>query len=482
MKQVYFLLCLIVSLFTNAQEKLGITNSNYSSTNSIFLNPVSSVDSKVYMQINLAGLNAYAFTNAAYLPKFNFLQLRSGAIPQPTTSTIRLKHFAYVNASVEGPAFVISKRNFGAGFFIRARSVVDVRRVPYQLINMLVSQTTDPAAPKQDNINLKNVKASNMTWLEYGGNFGYMIKKQRKEIITIAGNLRYLTGINIFYANLTQVKGFYNDSVVKVDNVQGKLRFNEPAFNTGKGWGLDAGISYKKMLESIDSYYPHSKQSNCGSIDYKYKIAASLRDVGYINFKKKTSRAEVNASGYYRVQIDTNYKEILETNFNTSMLYNKSILATLPTNLSIQADWNFENHVYLNVSLVKNLVPVRFIGVQSQDLISIAPRIEFKQVEVALPLTLQRFIYPQLGIAARYRSFVLGFDNLFPLIYKKNTYGLNVYFSLGISLFKNPACRVKKQQVASCPPDIFSRTFKKKQSRKKNSGKSKKFRWFFKRK
>jgi len=50
-KQALICFYMLHVLFLNAQEKLGISNSNYSSTNSIFLNPSSSVDSRTYMQL-----------------------------------------------------------------------------------------------------------------------------------------------------------------------------------------------------------------------------------------------------------------------------------------------------------------------------------------------------------------------------------------------------------------------------------------------
>lgn len=460
-------LCLCCALLS-AQEKLGIANSNYSSSNSIFLNPTSSADSKTYMQFNIIGLNAYAFTNAGYLPDFSVWQiLKTGALPTPTLSTIKLKQFAYLNASVDGPSFVMSKRNYGLGVFVRARSTADIKNLPFELVTTILNEDPSSTLPKEDDINVRNLKAANMTWVEYGGNFAYMVKKNRQNIWTLGGNLRRLTGINVFYANLLQTKGRYNDTLVKLDTLRGKLNYNQPAWNSGKGWGLDIGVTYKKMLENAESYYAHSTQSNCKHIDYKYKLSATLRDVGYINFKKGGNKGSVNASGYFYVSsFDTSLAYTLEKNFTSTLTTNVPVLASMPTNLVLQGDWNFENGMYLNATFIKNLIPNRVVGVQGANLISIAPRFELKQFEVAMPLTFQRFIYPQLGLALRYRTFVLGFDNVFPLVYKKNTYGLNVYFSLGFSLFKNKACNTKSLSVANCPKGLFSGRLKRKHSKK----------------
>jgi hypothetical protein len=458
MKKVVLFLLVFISASLRAQEKLGITNSNYSSTNSIYLNPSSSVDSKTYMQLNLVGANVFFFNNIGYLPWFSIWRLKRhpGEIQFPKIDNSRFKKFLYANAGVDGPAFVMSKGKFGAGIFVRARSVADLKRVPYQIIGMALGDNPYTNYQSSGSVNLRNVKSSNMTWVEYGVNFGMIVKQEQRDQLAFGGSLRYLTGINIFYGNVTRMKGSYTDSTVNVDEISGRLRYNEPAWNTGRGVGLDIGATYKKMLRPIDNYNPHTKQSNCTTVDYKYKIAASLRDVGYIRFTKGGIKTNWNASGSYNSTTDTTRPQ-LETDLNLTTTPG-NILATLPTNLSVQFDWNFENHIYLNGTVVKNLVPNRLTGVQSPNLISLCPRLEFKQFEVAMPLTFQRFVYPQLGFAFRIRSFVLGYDNKIPLLLMKpRTYGLGVYFNLGISLFKNPACRTRTRSIDDCPPNILGR-------------------------
>ena len=42
-----------------------------------------------------------------------------------------------------------------------------------------------------------------------------------------------------------------------------------------------------------------------------------------------------------------------------------------------------------------------------------------------------------------YLNFVLGFDNVLPFVLKNNTYGMNIYFNIGIS-FDNKRCRVSR--------------------------------------
>jgi hypothetical protein len=453
MKNFLLHLFLFYVAFIHAQERLGIVNSNYHTVNSIHLNPSSSSDARVYMQLNLIGVNVFAKTNIGYLPNFNYVDLyRTRSISTPVIDRSKQKKFLYANAVVDGPTFVISKRNYGAGFFVRGRSVVDMRRVPYELAEIMFG-LKDPKDISTGKQNVKNAKLSNMSWLEYGINLSGIVKKKRNELVTAGVNLKYLTGINIFYANLKQLNAEYTTTFVNVDTIEGVLKYNQPAFNAGKGFGLDAGFTYKKMLGQVDSYYANSTRSRCNYIDYKYKVGISLRDIGYVKFRNATTITELQGSGHFNSQPkDSSLQTVFQVNFSTNTILNKPLTGFTPASLSGQLDYNFENNVFLNVALIKNLIPTGFTGVQSPDLLSVCPRFEVKNFEAALPLTFNKFRYPQLGFAFRIRTFVLGFDNIIPLFITRNTNTLGVYFNLGFSLFRNPACRGKVKRVDDCAP------------------------------
>jgi hypothetical protein len=464
------------SIVAGAQEKLGITNSNYSSTNSIFLNPSSSVDSKTYMQFNLVGLNVYGMTNLAYIPDFSvWSYAKTQQIADYEVSQLKLKKFALGVASVEGPAFVMSKGNYGGGIFFRGRSVGEIKRVPYELVNLVLSPDTNTAKDYFSDLNLRNVIFNSMSWVEGGVNFGAMVKKHKMSLWTFGGNLRYIMGVKINYGRLQQLKTTIEPDKMEVEKLKGQLRYNDGGFNSGRGVGMDLGFTYKKMLEVVERYYANSTQSGCKHIDYQYKIGVSLRDLGFIRFKKNTTTADINTSGTFKIDTATRKVDLrggLTDNFAIEEKHNP-ILAALPTALSVQVDWNFGNNFYVNGTVVKNIVPNAFVGVQGSNLVSICPRYEVKQFEVAMPLTLQKFIYPQLGLAFRIRTFVLGFDNVFPLIFKKKTYGLNVYMNIGFSRFRNRACDQKVRRVDDCGPKEYRK--KKRQAKKLSPPKKRDF-------
>lgn len=449
------------------QEKPGIYNSNYASTNSIFLNPSSSVDSRTYMQANIIGFSAHAMNNLMYLPDFSLWNAMANGAGDPQQSTLKLKKFLRLTASVEAPAFVISKNTFGAGIFFRARSVGEIKRVPWQLTNLFLDLNSSPDQFPFE-LDVRGLRVSNMSWVEYGGNFGWMYRRRKNNLTTVGGNLKYITGLNVAYGNIIRLKGLANENEISGD-LDARLRYNEPAWAAGRGVGIDLGFTYKKMLGLVDHYYAHSIRSGCKFVDYKYKIGVSLRDLGAVRFTKGTTQIYAKGSGTFRPDTNLTYEEQFNANFNSATNYNP-ILASLPTALSVQFDYNFENHIYLNGTVVKNMVPGRVVGVQGADMLAITPRVEFKNFEAALPLTLSHFMYPQLGFAFRVRSLVLGVDNVFPLVVAKNTYGIGLYFNLGFSIFRNKACRKPARKIDDCSPgfSLFKRNkMKQGPSRKK---------------
>jgi hypothetical protein len=466
-KVVIFFVSLFCFFSAFAQEKLGVENSNYSSTNSILLNPSSSVDSRTMVQVNLVGANIYGMTNQVYIPNFSIWSAAKTGVQDPQISKIPFNKFVYLKAEVDGPSVVVSNREIGVGFFVRARAEGNINNIPAGLGNYFVNQSKDTSAKTFD-IDLSSTKLSEMTWVEYGLNLGKMFFKHGDVIIAGGANLKYLTGINIAYADFSRLKAHIDPTQVNVQNFKGEMRYNTPGWNTGRGAGADLGITYKKMLKWVDSYYSNSKKSSCKYIDYKYKIGVSLLDVGAIRFVDNTFKEDITG-GAVNVTMNDLKKtsnpdslyNFIKNNFKTSTKTNSPIWASLPTALSVQADWNMsyylhfkKEHFYINTTLIQGLTTAATVGVQRSNLISIAPRYEIQNIGIAIPLTFQRYLYPQVGFAFRFRTFALGFDNVLPFILKNNTYGMNVYFNLGFSLFKNPACKVSHPRFA--PPKIYN--------------------------
>lgn len=440
MRRIFTVLTFV--LFFNAisaQERMGIATSNYSSINSIYLNPSSSVDARTLWMFNLVGANVYGMNNQVCIPKFNVWDAAKGNMPDPQIKPIGIKNFLYAKAEVDGPTLVVSNQEIGAGVFVRARMEFTANNLPGDFTRTMFNKKIDTTT--SFDLDVRNTRIAEMAWMEYGVNFGWMYFKHGTQLITIGGNLKYLSGVNIGYANLYKINAHVDDTQFSVNDVSAKFRYNEPARAAGKGFGVDLGVTYKKTINFVEGYYANSKRSGCKYADYKYKLGFSFLDVGAIRFTKNTTKADLYGGAVITDYKHQNVDSILKAGFTLNQEQNTPIMASLPSAFSIQADYNLSHHFYVNATLIQGLTTARMIGIQHTNLLAITPRFETRNIELALPVTCYRYIYPQVGAALRFRTFVIGMDNILPLIAHTNTYGANFYFNLGIAMFKNPGCK-----------------------------------------
>ncbi len=428
----------------------------------MFLNPANTADSRCFMQFNLLDVGAMVSTNIAYLPKLNPYALMFGAaVPEPIPKSSKGQEFVQLKADAIGPAFAISTMDFGAGIFTRLRSNTMAKGMSYDAMMQIIDPQSDYHNAYPDQVKVNDVLVGSMTWAEYGLNYAKMLRLEPDRLLNVGINLKYLTGINLNYKRVNELEANLVDSTYQVIRLKASDAYNDVAWKSGRGISVDVGVSYKKMLNNINNYYVNSERSNCKFEEYKYKWSVSLMDLGALKFTKGTHKANIDTTVYTTAQ-----DQSFTSNFDNYYSENQAIWAICPSAMVIQGDFNFENRIYVNALLIKNLIPDAVVGAQASNLICIAPRYETRMLEVALPITLQRFRYPYVGLAFRFRTFVLGVDNLVPFLVPSNTSNFGVYVKLGLSLFRNQACNTKKMAVDDCRPGLK----KKKASKKVKQG------------
>jgi hypothetical protein len=455
-----FFCIVFVSVNIHAQEKLGYANSNYCPTSSIFLNPASSADSWAMAQLNIIGVNAFAHNNAAFLPAFYYLDLiRNPESIMPRYLKSKTDKNAYVVLNADALAFTFSKEHWGWGFFTRARSFSQVKNIPKTLADYATAYAMgDEAVLKNEDVfNSVNVRISTQSWAEFGINTAYIFSKNRKDMWQLGGNLRYLSGLHTSQFGFLMLMGSYNDTLLVVDKLNSNLAFqDQPRWNYGEGMALDAGIVFKRMLKTVNNYYPNSTKFDCKHADYKFKASLALRDLGYIRYQP-TLRAKLEGSGTYR--LDRGQKLLKQQVIDSIMalFYTDNYTTSLPLNLCAQFDWNTEQYVYINATAVINLMPSFFNGPQAYNLISVTPRYERKNFEFALPIRMLGLSMPQMGMAFRVRSFSFGLEDALPLLFHNDLRGGGLYFNIACSLFDNPGCKRNSWILNACPDFIKKR-------------------------
>ncbi len=463
---IVFLFCAVQWFSAHAQENMGIANSNYAPLNTIFLNPTSSADSKAFIDFNFTGVSIHALNNYAHLNQ-GIGGLNSGGELEVLYDQNEPSYFAYTDVQVHGPALSLSMGKFGAGLFMNVRSVTSVNGITNHLAQHAINGF-DFEDQLGNEYTTNNLQLGSLAWLEYGANFSYIIHQEGRDMITVGGNLKYLNGIAGAGLNIQEWNyQVANDSVLNSFEFRGNYAL--PAFNediegasdvrgNGSGLGLDLGFSYKKMKKSVSNYRPHTP-SDCELKDYQYRFGVSLLDVGRIRMKEGYVR-DFNVDDpliwedYNGADPDglEEIDELINQELAGRLSDNRteSYRLALPTALSMQFDYNVGKGFYANASIVHGFFRRNRLGVQRNNTFAITPRYERRQVEVALPMTLQNYQFFRMGAALRVYSVIIGTDNLTGLLgLHDRVRGADFYFSLKYTMFRPWYCKDKIKKSKS---------------------------------
>src|SRR4051812_7802596 len=203
-KNILFLL-FIISLTSAGQDYLGFVNSNYAGITGAQINPANIVDSRMRVDVNLAGLN-FNIAN-------NYIGIKREALTNPRnlkTSDFQKEYLTDVNngtdksvffsSRISLPSFMISLGTKNAiGFSVNSRTYVNIDGVSEALAKLLYSDMgRNTAYNVQDllGINIKNkyFSANAMTWMEYGVTFAHVFKSNNQHFFKAGITPKYLLG------------------------------------------------------------------------------------------------------------------------------------------------------------------------------------------------------------------------------------------------------------------------------------------------
>lgn len=443
--------CIVGATTVTAQERVGLANSNYAGTTGMPLNPSSMVDSKAWLDINLVGVDGFAWNNFEYFSKNDFYvwdDILKGNVPSTLYRVNGKEKHGAVNLRVDGPSFTLSQGKNAFGFHTAARLFASAEDVT-EPTAIFMHEGLDYVPQREIEYNQQKMGVFATAWAEVGLSYGRVIYQQGRDMINVGGTAKYLMGIGHMSAYLDELSHtVVSDEDWNVTSLTGQYAITEPGFANGHGFGVDLGVTYKRMLTDVDDYAPHTPQSDCGTIDYRYRIGVSLLDLGGINFNKNSLiRTFDNATTTWEDYPDAEVNSIgdidalIASQFASdagSMRSGTRYGASLPSAVSVQFDYNLGKNFYANATWVQGFkIGKRTTGIR-RSLLAITPRYEHKWFEASLPISLYDYRSPQLGLAFRFYSITIGSDNILPFIAPLNIYSANIYASVKITLFKNP--------------------------------------------
>jgi hypothetical protein len=454
-----FILPVLFTLATSAQERVGVANSNYAGTLGVPLNPSSMVDNKVWLDVNIIGLDLFVWNNYTYYSKDDFYfwtNVPAGQMPDIRDNLDGSLKDATVNLRVDGPSATLRWGRHAFGLSTAARVFVSAEHVP-EPVAKHVFEGLGYRPMRGNTYDNRDFGVYANAWGEFGLSYGTIVHLKRRSMWNAGITAKYLMGAG--HASLQADRFQYNvlDTVNwRIDNFSAEYALAEPGV-AGHGWAFDIGVTYKRLKEPVSSrYVPFDPLTKCKQVDYRYRVGLSLIDFGQINYStqsiyRRFDNAPTVWQDYEKFPFDGVYA--LDGTINTHFPSNQSAgLASpsfswwLPTAASLQFDYNFGHNVFANLTYVQGFKMSAHQTGMRRSLISITPRYEIKWVEASLPISLYDYRYPQVGLAFRFYSLIIGSDNIVPFLIPSDVYGFNIYFNLKVSLFKDPKCKGKRKR------------------------------------
>ena len=269
-----------------AQENQGLVHDNFNPVNGQYINPSNIVDSKVWLDINGIGVNSYLRNNVAFFPNaswLNFESLDQDLEVKTNVHNIR----AYTDLELRGPSVSVNIGKNAISLFTGARGVVNVNRLPGELAKYAVNETLEETDIGE--YDFRNGRIKTMAWGEIGITFGRILSANKDNLWTAAVSVKRLYGMQQTNLLVKSAEVTVRDvDEVDLESTNGKFSFAEPALDAGRGFGLSAGINYKKMKITANGYVPHWKRTDCEQRDYLYKFGVSLLDLGLVSFRNNS--------------------------------------------------------------------------------------------------------------------------------------------------------------------------------------------------
>jgi len=222
------------------------------------------------------------------------------------------------------------------------------------------------------------------------------------------------------------------------------VNFGSSPIVKGVGESLDIGLVYTKTESSKPLV---DKRRICAQPfqAYKYRIGFSVMDIGGITFNKKAAVQSFNDVNAYWQEFDTinfrgvnSFVEMLSGVFygdSTASYSGSKFRIGLPAKISLQFDYKISENFFV-AALWSQPIQINLQSLYSTPLLSVIPRFEKRYIGVSIPMSLYNYRKPVIGLAVRFYSLTVGTEMLNSWFGFSDLTGVDIYFSLKISLEK----------------------------------------------
>lgn len=469
-----------------AQEMNGYVHSNYSGITGAQINPTAIVNSKLYFDLNLIGIHLNVDNNFIYLArdeyKFTRFLSMNAEFPEhevrvsPTKVENRMYYDyynenlkqAYTQIKVFGPSFMYAKNDKAIGLSTSVRNIVSADDIPYEIAKFGAEGFDYYPQHRIRYLDYNDFRAGGMSFAEIGLSYAQVIHKQFVNHWTAGVTLKYLMGFGGAYWYVDNVDYMMpnGDTLVlfngngeagislPVDYADNDVHFPDQLIK-GSGIGADIGITYQRKVRG----HTNKRYAACEQPfeDYFFKVGFSLIDFGYVNFKKNLRNIRLtDAEGTWYDFTNQNIETVDELFTSMSNAFggtpnvvtsSEEFKVFLPSAASVQFDYRVNERMYVNSTLVMPLIISKSNLVRPTTL-SVTPRWERDNFELAVPVTLYNYMYPRIGLSARFSKVVVGTDKIGGFFGFHHFTGMDFYVMVKLSLIKGNC--IGKGSGASC--------------------------------
>ncbi len=436
------LLCILFGSFfyCQGQSYFGFRDDNYAGIQGVLFNPSSIVDSKYRADVTVFSASG-TLQNDLY--GVNIMDALDGSydLAKDASKNFKSNNRGNFNVDILGPSFMLNiTPEHSIGLYSRVRSITNLVGVNGELIDEVNKETDVSNSFLFSGGNPNGVTNS---WAEIGASYGTVLLDHDDHFIkggitvkyVMAGVNGYINGSDLSVAftknNADPALSQYTSTgtlktAASYDYENGK----DPKFDmTSAGVGVDLGFTYEYRTNC----------HTCMGNRYKFKVAASVTDIGKINYKDLTENTYNLTGSVSQADIDDadDIFEFFDSNY-TKISSRKGVKANLPTALHTNFDWNIDQKFYLNLSTDFSLVDAKKVnGTAIANSVTFTPRYETRQFSFYIPVTYMEYSGTQVGTGFRAGPLFIGSGSLVSNLFSNKSKASNIYVGLKLPIYQD---------------------------------------------